>query len=167
MQQTKKSEYEKQYREISSLYDMAEELAATVESDFAKDPQAQLALVEPLIGQVADCADVLSEEFINVLEKPSLAKTAKSRIEGALRRMFIALEDYRTRMGLKGQKAIEGISNIADPIVAKIRKQVEKIILIFMQLMELSLERIMHKFEIEEFRRANDKAMATLPVIGH
>ena len=165
--QMKKEDLEKHYREIASLYDTAEELANTVESEFAQDPHEQLALVEPLISQVADCADVLSEEFVTVLEKPALAKTSKSRVEGALRKMFIALQEYRERLGLKTQSALEGIANIADPVVAKLRKQVDKIILIFMQLMEISLDRIMHKFEIEEFKRTNDRAMAALPVVSH
>lgn len=165
--QMKKDNLEKHYKEISSLYDMAEELAATVESEFVKDPQEQIALVEPLIANVADCADILSEEFVNVLEKPALAKSAKGRVESALRKIFIALEEYRTQLGLKSQKTLGSIANIADPIVAKIRKQAEKIILIFMSLMEISLDRIMHHFEIEEFRRANNKAMSALPVHGH
>jgi hypothetical protein len=163
----KKEELEKHYREIASLYDMAEELASTVESEFAKDPEAQLALVEPLIDHVATAADVLSEEFVGVIEKPARASSAKGRVEGALRKLFMALEAYRAQVGLRSKKTLNTLANIADPIVDKIRKQAEKIILIFMQLMEVSLDRIMHKFEIEEFRRANDRVISTLPLIGH
>jgi hypothetical protein len=162
-----KEQLEKHYREIASLYDTAEELASTVESEFTKDPEAQLALVEPLIAQVADSADVLAEEFVNVLEKPALAKSAKGRVESALRKIFMALEEYRRKIGLRGTQLLGALSNIADPIVDKIRKQSEKIILIFMQLMEISLDRIMHKFQIEEFKRANDKAMSALSAVGH
>lgn len=163
----KKEELEKHYQEISSLYDMAEELASTIESEFTKDPDAQLVLLEPLIGQVADSTDALSEEFVNVLEKPARAQSAKGRVESALRKIFMALEEYRKQVGLRTRGTLEGLSNIADPIVEKIRKQAEKIILIFMQLMELSLDRIMHKFEIEEFRRANDRAITAISMIGH
>jgi hypothetical protein len=166
MQTAKKEDLEKQYREISSLYDMAEELAATVESEFTKDPQEQLNLVEPLIGQVADCADILTEEFVNVIDKPILAKSAKTRVESALRKMFAALEEYRNRLGIRSKKLLEALANIADPIVDKIRKQVEKIIIIFMQFMEISLDRIMHKFQIEEFKRSNDKLISALPAFG-
>jgi len=164
---TKKEALEKQYREIASLYDMAEELAGTVESEFTKDPETQLALIEPLIAQVADSADVLTQEFITVIEKPVLAKSAKNRVEGALRKIFMALEEYRKQLGLRSKQTAEGLLNIADPIVEKIRKQAEKIILIFMQLMAISLDRIMHKFEIEEFKRANDRLISTLPAFGH
>ncbi len=159
----KKEALEKYYREVTSLYDMAEELASTVESDFTKDPEAQLALVEPLIAQVADSTDVLAEEFVNVLEKPSRVKSAKNRVESALRKIFMALEEYRNKASERGRKTLETLANIADPIVAKLRKQAEKIVLIFMQLMEISLDRIMHKFELEEFKRANDRLISTLP----
>ncbi len=83
-----------------------------------------------------------------------------------MRKMFIALEEYRSRVGLKSKKLLAGLANIADPVVEKIRKQIEKIVLIFMQLINISLERIMHKYEIEEFKRANQKAMSSIPQLG-
>ena len=156
------------YREITSLYDMAEELATTVESEFTKNPETQLAIVEPVIAQLADSADILSEEFVNVLEKPTMIKSAKGRVEGALRKVFMALDEYRQKVGERSKSALNTIVNIADPIVHKIRKQTERVILIFMQLMEISLERIMHKFELEEFKRANDRMISTItPMVGH
>ncbi len=163
----KKDALEKHYRQITSLYDMAEELANTVESDFVSNPEAQLALVEPLLTQVADSADVLSEEFINLFENPSRKKSAKGRIESALRKIFMALEEYRNGLGMRSKKMLAALANIADPIVDKIRKQAEKIIIIFMQLTEISLDRIMHKYEIEEFKRANEKAVNMILQLGH
>lgn len=159
----KKEILEKQYRQITGLYDLAEELAATVESDFVQDKDAQVALVEPLINQVAETADVLSEEYVSLFEVPTRKKSAKGRVETALRKLFAALEDYRASVGAKGKKALAALANIADPVVEKIRKQVEKITLLFMQLIELSLDRIMHKSEAEEFRRSNEKALSALP----
>jgi len=153
---------EKQYRQITALYDMAEELASTVESGFVQDTDAQIAIVEPLVHQVADSADILSEEFVTLFEVPAGKKTAKGRIEGALRKVFTALEEYRNRVGLRSKKTVVALANIADPIVEKIRKQVEKITVIFMQLVNLSLDRIMHKYEAEEFRRSNEKAFSTI-----
>ena len=163
----KKDVLQKQYRDITTLYDLAEELASTVESDFVPDPESQLALVEPLISQVADSTDILAEEFIRVLENPGHKKSAKTRVESALRKIFMALEEYRTRLGVRSKKALAALANIADPIIDKIRKQAEKIIIIFLQLMGLSLERIMHKYEIEEFKRANTKVTEILTQLGH
>jgi hypothetical protein len=163
----KKDALEKQYRDITSLYDMAEELADTVESEFVRNPDDQLALIEPLITQVADSADILSEEYVQLLEKPSRKKAAKGRIESALRKIFTAVEEYRERAGTQGKKTLAALANIADPIVDKIHKQVRKITIVFMHFVELSLERIMHKFEIEEFKRTNGKIMSQLLQVGH
>jgi hypothetical protein len=80
-----------------------------------------------------------------------------------MRKIFLALDEYRKQMGLRSKRSLEVIANIADPIVEKIRRQTEKVILIFMSFMEISLDRIMHKFQIEEFRRTNDRVMSTLP----
>jgi hypothetical protein len=159
----KKDALEKQYRQITGLYDLAEELASTVESKFVQNPDEQMALIEPLISQVAETADVLSEEYVNLFEAPARKKSAKTRVETALRKLFAAFEEYRTRSGLRSKKTLAALANIADPIVDKIRKQVEKITLLFMQLFELSLDRIMHKYEAEEFRRSNEKALSALP----
>jgi hypothetical protein len=127
-----------------------------------KDKEAQVALVEPLISHIAETADALSEEYVGLFEAPARRKSAKNRIEGALRKLFSAIEEYRSQLGLQGKKLQTSLVNIADPIVDKLRRHVEKVILIFMQLIELSLDRIMHKYEVEEFRRSNEKAMAGL-----
>lgn len=157
-----KEELENQYRQIVGLYDLAEDLASTVDSEFVKDKDAQIMLIEPLIAHVAEAADVLTEEFVGVFEVPSRKKNAKGRVEGALRRLFTAFEEYRTQVGLRSKQLVSGIANIADPIVEKLRKQVEKITLMFIQLIELSLDRVMHKYEVEEFRRSNEKALLAL-----
>ena len=57
-------ELEVKYNEVTSLYDYAEELVATVESQFVQDPNGQLDIVEPLINEIGDATDVLAEEFI-------------------------------------------------------------------------------------------------------
>ncbi len=160
----KKSTQEKYYREVTTLYDMAEELASTVESEFVKDPRAQIELVAPLIDSVADAADILTEEYISLLEHPSRKKSAQNRVESALRKIFMALEEYRKQVSAGGKKMLAALANIADPVAKKIRQQVEKIVVIFMQLVELSLERIMHKYEIEEFRRSHNKTAAALQI---
>lgn len=157
-----KETLEKQYQQITGLYDLAEELASTVESQFVQNPEEQIALVEPLISQAAETADILSEEYVGLFEVPTRKKTAKTRIEAALRKLFAAFEDYRLRAGKRSADVLVGIANIADPIVEKLRKQVEKITLLFMQMVELSLDRIMHKYEIDEFRRSNEQMLKSL-----
>ena len=151
-----KQDLEHRYLEITSLYDMVEEMVATVESEFVKDPQAQLAIVEPLVSEMGEATDILSEEFLNVVQESGgirRASRGKSRIESALRKIYLALDNYRQRVGAKKGKAQDALHNIADPIVKKIKRQVERIVAIFVEFIDLSLDRIMHKSEIEELRQ--------------
>jgi len=163
----KKNDPEKQYHDITALYDSAEELAATVEDKSLKNPDDQLDLVEPLIEAIVDSADLLCEEYIAILEKPSRKRTAKVRIENALRKIFAALEEYRAALSEAGSSTLAVLSNIADPVVAKIRIQVEKITIIFMQLLQISLDRVMQKRELDEFKAANKKMYDSLQQIGY
>ena len=147
-------ELEVKYNEVTSLYDFAEELVATVESQFVQDPDSQLDIVEPLINEIGDATDILSEEFILVAEqkKGKAAKASKSRIEGALRKIYVAVNDYHTRVKSVSKKAHGAIANIADPIVAKIQRRVEQIVVTFMEFVQVSLANIMNKAEAEALR---------------
>lgn len=163
----KKDDMKAQYDEIASLYDMAEDLAATVESKSIKNPKQQMAIVEPLINDISDSADVLTEEYINIMENPSRKKSAKNRIEKALRKIFMALDNYRAHVNEISGNTLAALSNIADGIVNKIHKQAEKIMIVFMRLLDISLERIMRAHELAEFRRNNEKFTNTLPQHSH
>jgi hypothetical protein len=147
-------ELETKYNEITSLYDDAEELVATVESQFVQDPNSQLDIVEPLINEIGDATDILSEEFILVAEnkKGKAAKASKSRIEGALRKIYVAIGDYQARVKNTSKKAHGALQNIADPIVAKIQRKVEQIVVTFMEFIQISLMNIMNKAEVEALR---------------
>lgn len=149
------------YDEITSMYDLAEELVSSVESEFVSNPDAQLMLVEPLVEQVGDSADQLSEEFINVAE----GKGNRTKIEGALRKLYLALEDYKKRLGVENAP-VQKLVNIADPIVDKIKRQAEKIITVFLEFIDLSLDRIMHKAEVEELKKREEKVASMLHQIS-
>lgn len=147
----KLEELEEKYEVIMGLYDLADELAATVDSRIVEDPQSQFDLVEPLIEQVGISTDELTEEFINLAEgKP--AHKSKVRVEKALRRIYAALDSYYLKLN-KGTRVVStAITNIADPIVKKIKEDVERVIVIFLDFVTLSLERVMHKQELEELK---------------
>lgn len=162
-----KDELEKEYNEITSLFDITEDLAMTVESQFVSNPDEQIDLVEALIDSVGDSADVLTEEFINVLEKPAKRKNSKSRIEAALRKIFMAMDEYRQRVQERGKRLTNNMWNIADPIVDKLQKHMEKIIVIFLNMLDLSLERIMHKNQIEELKRNEATVASRLLQLGY
>ena len=157
-------ELEAKYHDITTLYDHAEELVATVESEFVKDPEAQLEIIEPLITEMGDAADVLAEEFVLIAEsqkQKTQSKASKKRIEGALRKIFSALSDYQTRVRGNAKKAQGAIKNIADPIVNKIHRQLDKIVGIFLEFVQISLANLMSKAEVEALK-ARDTRIAML-----
>ena len=162
-----KSDYEQKYYEISELYDLAEELTDTVQSEFCANPEEQLAIVAPLIEQVGDAADVLCEEYIQLLEgKGKRFGGSKSRVEGALRRIYVAIDEYGRRVKQAAQETGHNIVNIADPIVKKLKRHMETVIGNFMELVELSLDRIMQKSEIEELKQRQAKIAMMLHQLG-
>jgi ElaB/YqjD/DUF883 family membrane-anchored ribosome-binding protein len=147
-------EMEAKYHSITGLYELADELLATVESPFVKDAEAQMNLVEPIINEISDAVDVLAEEFIHVADSRRGAniKANKSRVENALRKVFNALNDYQERVQAGSKKAVGGLKNIADPIIQKIHRHVEEVVVIFLEFIHLSLASIMHKQQLEAVR---------------
>lgn len=148
-------DFEAKYHEISALYDMAEELVNTVESPLVSDANSQLEIVEPLINEVGDVADILTQEFIYIAESKknkTPMKASKKVIEGALRKLFAAINDYNGRVKNISKRAHGSIMNIADPIVQKIQRQVELVMVIFLEFVQLSLQSIMGKAELEALK---------------
>jgi hypothetical protein len=147
-------ELESKYNDITVLYDFAEELVSTVESQFVQNPDAQMALVEPLIHDIGDATDVLSEEFILIAEskRGKAAKASKSRIEAALRKIYVSVTEYQAKVKASSKSATSALKNIADPIVAKIQRQVEQVVAVFLEFVQISLYSIMNKAEVEALR---------------
>jgi hypothetical protein len=166
MHSTKKSmsednaELEQQYNEIVALYDQAQELADTVQFSF--DPDGHFAIIEPVIDQVEESADILTEEFITVLQDPKQVKKSRTRIEKALRGIFTALHEYQRTMTQRGGQMTEALVHITDSIAHKIKLQTEKIIGIIMAFVDISLDRIMQKAEVEELRRRDERIAAMM-----
>tara|TARA_B100000029_G_scaffold404083_1_gene404017 strand:- start:448 stop:978 length:531 start_codon:yes stop_codon:yes gene_type:complete len=152
------------YFEITDLYDLADELLDTVESEFVVNPEQQLEIVEPLVEQIGDAADVLSEEFITIAEGKHTG--SKSKIEGALRKIYVAIDDYKERASKFSSNATDAIRNIADPIVKKIKRQMESIVANFMEMISLSLDRIMHKAQVEELKQRQQHIANMLSQLG-
>ncbi len=144
---------EMNYHQIANLYDMAEDLLSTAEDERVLDNEAQLDLIEPLVAQLTESTDILCEEFIEVAGKKKRNSSSRGKIEGALRRVYLAIDNYSEQ--LKGVS--EGIRNIADPIVAKIKNHIEFVITIFVDYLDLSLDRIMTKLHLAELKKRQEK----------
>jgi DNA repair exonuclease SbcCD ATPase subunit len=147
---------ESQYHQISELYNLAEELVATAEHPSITNPDAQLDLIEPLVNQIGDSTDMLCEEFIEIAGKQQKSTTRRSRVEGALRKIYSALDVY--------QQQVKATTNVANAIVEKIKRQVESVIVLFVEYVDLTLDRIMHKTQIEELKKRQEKIAQMLYV---
>lgn len=153
-------DYKGKYKDITTLYDHADELIATVEGSTVKSKQNQLDMVELLVNEVADATDILTEEFILVAESKrprGSSKFSKKRIEGALRRIFVAISAYNesAKHALNGTSG--AIVNSADKIVEKIQQQLDKVVVIFLELINISLQSIIGKAEMEALRMRNSR----------
>lgn len=144
-------ELEERYNDIAALYDITEELVSTVESDLVKDQETQLKIVEPLIHEIGEAADVLTEEFTLLAEQnkqKGRKRASKQHIEAALRRAFTAIADYHARAREMGKKSF----NIADAAVQKLQRQLEKVVVIFIEFIQISLQNLMGKAELEALK---------------
>ncbi len=151
---------EHRYSEVTKLYDMAEEVLSTVESKLVAAPEEQLAVVEPLVNEVADAVDVLAEEFMLIAESKknkTTMRASKKNIEGALRRVFNAITDYNARVASATKKAHGSIMNIADPLVKKLRRQVEQVVVVFLEFIQISLQSIMNKHELDALKQRDSR----------
>lgn len=162
------ADLELKYHDITELYNLAEELVETVQSEFVRDPEAQLKLVEPLIEAVGDSADILTEEFIAVAGRDKKVNAGrKNKVEGALRRIYVAIDDYTARAKASGKKVSKNLMNIADPIVERIKRQVEVIVSHFIDFVDISLDRIMQKLHLEELKKRQEKIASMLHHAGY
>lgn len=145
-------EQRQQYEEIMKLYDYADDLALTVDSQFVEDPADQLQLVEPIIEQLEESTDVLTEEYIKFAEGKS-RRTSRGKIEKALRKIYSSLDEYRIKLHREIGEVKEGMNNIADAIIMKIKEKLQNVIVIFLNFTQLSLDRVMHQHELDEIKQ--------------
>ncbi len=138
------NQWEQKYYDITELYRLSDELLATVEG--AANPEMQLGLVESLIETIGASADVLTDEYIALCEgaTPTRKKSAKTKVEGALRKVYIAVADFNTRA--------RDMRNAAHVIVKKLKRQLEQVIENFVEMVALALDRIMQKHDVEELK---------------
>lgn len=133
--------WEEKHDDIAELFALNDALIESVEQ--AQDPEAQMALVAPLIEAIGESADLLSEEYIGLCAGAAAnGKAAKSKIEGSLRKVYMAIHEFHKRA--------RDTKNAAHVIVKKIKRQLEQVISNFVEFVTLSLDRIMQKQDIEE-----------------
>jgi hypothetical protein len=134
--------WEQKYHELTALYALADELLATV--PHAADPQAQLDLVEPLVETIGSATDTLTEEYINYCDGKKSA-ASKTRVEGALRKIYRGLGQCKA--------SVRDARNTALAVLNSIKRQLEQVVVNFLEFVAVSLDRIMQKQEIEEIKQ--------------
>jgi hypothetical protein len=148
-------DYKACYNDITGLCDTAEELLSTVENPAVKDPQAHLDMIEPLINEIADASDVLAEEFLLVAESKknrTASKFSKKRIEAALRRITSTISEYQDNTTNIAKKSGNIAVALTTSIIKKIQLQLDKVIGIFLEFCQISLQSIMSKAELDALR---------------
>jgi hypothetical protein len=135
--------WEHKYHDITELYALADELLATVEQ--SSNPEMQLGLVERFVDTIGESADVLTEEYVELCGKGAAHhKTAKPKVETALRKLYSAIGDFKTRA--------RDVRNAAYRVVDKLRRQLEQVIVNFAEMLVLSIDRIMQKHDVEALK---------------
>lgn len=151
------SELEQKYHEITELFALSDELLETARA--AINPEQQLDMVEPLIEVIGESTDVLTDEYIALIEgNAARKKAAKSKIEGALRKIYGAMRDFSLRA--------TDTKNAAHAVVKKIKHQLETVIANFMEFVSLSLDRIMQKSDVEELKQRHAHIALMLHQLG-
>ncbi|MDB2414578.1 hypothetical protein N9W34_02275 [Rickettsiales bacterium] len=84
--------HEKTYNAIVKFYDFAEALVDSVEHEAIEDPLSQLEFIEPLVDDIEESTDILTEEYRNFVrtgKKPGMF--ARKRIEKSLGKIYAAI----------------------------------------------------------------------------
>lgn len=135
--------WEQKYYDITELFALNDELLATVPA--SADPEAQLELIEPLVEAIGESTDLLTDEYVALCEGDPKRKTAaKGRVEGALRKVYVAMKNFSARADAR---------NTAHAVIKKLKRQLEHVVSHFMDFMTLSLDRIMQKNDVEELKQ--------------
>lgn len=149
--------WEQKYHDITELFLLNDELLATVPA--SENPEAQLDLIEPLIEAIGESADILTDEYIALCEgDPKRKASSKSRIEGALRKAYMAMQEFTTKA--------RDARNAAHAVIKKMKRQLEHVVSHFMDFLTLSLDRIMQKSDVEELKQRHANIALMLHQMG-
>lgn len=146
------------YDQIVAMYDMADELVSTVMKSPQEVQEAHFHLVNPLVLQLEESADILTEEFISLAEGKDPPANHRNRIEAAFRKVYAAMDDCQKRMG----QAVQVVSQGVTPVLGKVKRHMERVISVFFGYVELTLDRIMQKNDLEQLKKNEEKVAEIL-----
>jgi phage-related minor tail protein len=157
------------YDNITELYNLADEVIQSVLQSQHQNQEEHFGLVNPLVEEVEASTDVLSEAFIDIAEGKRHTQARSSRIEMAFRKMYAALDDYAHKVQETQRASLKAIAEKVNPIVARVKRHIEKVVAIFVNIVDLSLDRIMQKADLESLKQheANVANMLHSMATGH
>lgn len=158
MDSAQAKELEESYNQVVAIYDMADELISTVMQSPQETQEAHFRLVNPLVVQLEESADILTEEFINLAEGKETPQSRRGRIEAAFRKIYAAMDEYQKCSG----QVAASISQRISPVFEGIKRHTEKVIAIFFGYVELALDRIMQKNDLEQLKKNESKVAGIL-----
>lgn len=147
------------YDDVTALYDAADELIGSINEAPLEEKASQFSLINSLVEQLEESTDVLSEEFVSAIEenKKDPSRSRKKRVELAFRKIYAALDIYRQKADeLRATKAKAVIERV-QPVIERVKRFVERAVSAFIGIVEISLDHIMHKVDLESLRRNEEK----------
>lgn len=151
---------EESYQQVTAFYDLADKLIQSVLSSPEDQQEAHFKLVNPIVEQLEESADILTEEFIHIAKGQEAAQGSarRARIETAFRKAYMAMDDYNKQVNAMRQQALfKKMSDSVQPMVDGIKQQIERVISIFVGFIDLALDRIMQKNELDYLRKHDEK----------
>lgn len=140
---------EEQYQEIVRIYDHAEQLLTSVYESSEDLQEAHFELVNPLSLQMEEMADQLVDNFIDVMQNGKDPASLRKDVETSFRKYFSALQNMQKLL----HAAVSDIANNVMPVLYSLKDHMEKVMVIFFDLMKIGLDRIMPQAELERFKK--------------
>ncbi len=142
-------ELELHYHDIMELFSIADQLVENTAS--AENPTLYVSEIEHLAEVVMETADTLSEEFFVITNgKAESKQVSGKKIEGALRRAYVTMSDFT-------KKASASTRKHAEKLLTKLKRQLEVVIASVVEFVQISLDRVMQKADIEELKRRQER----------
>ena len=98
---TIEEQFDEVYNGITKLYDHAENMLKAAYHESVTDHDAFLAEIDPLVRQIEETANIIAEDFSEVIEKGGEPTAAvKRRVSTALRKVLLSIEQFKERIKL-------------------------------------------------------------------
>lgn len=139
------------YAHLTGLYDQADTLLGALPT-VAESLQADyFQSISPLAAELESAGDTLTAAFISCAE--GKGKSQRKTVETTFRKLFAALEVFRQQT--KAASSVLGEQLQAHAL--RVEEALGKAVTVFVQFVELALDRIMQKADLDALRKREPK----------